>query len=57
LRGLRIAVSRQLRLDLGAQTGTGRWDTLPETTQVSVLALLARLIARGVTSGEEVIDD
>ena len=57
MRGLRIAASRQLRLDLDAQSGIARWDSLPESTRDSVLALLARLIARSATSGEEIIDD
>jgi hypothetical protein len=57
LRGLRIAASGQPRLHLDDHSATGRWDSLPEPTQVSVLALLARLIARGVTSDEEGSDD
>jgi len=30
-----------------------RWQELPEATRVQVLALLARLIARSVLSGQE----
>jgi hypothetical protein len=36
---------------------TGRWEELPEATRVSVLALLARLIAKGVVNDEEGGDD
>jgi hypothetical protein len=57
LRGLRIVASRQPQLDLDDHTATARWDTLPEPTQVSVLALLARLIVKGVLSGEESGDE
>ncbi len=48
--GLRIAAPAQLQLRMGDEDMTGRWDDLPETTRVSVLALLARLIAKGVVS-------
>jgi hypothetical protein len=30
-----------------------RWQELPETTRMQVLALLARLIARSVLAGQE----
>ncbi len=49
---LRIVASTQLRLCMGDEDMTGRWDDLPEQTRVSVLALLARLIAKGVVNDE-----
>lgn len=51
--GLRIAAPAQLKLRMGNEETTGRWDDLPEKTRVSVLALLARLIAKGVVSDED----
>jgi len=57
LRGLRIAASAQQRLHLDDRTATAHWDALPEPTRASVLALLARLIAKGVVSYEEGSDE
>ncbi len=54
---LRIVASTQLRLRIDDQDTTGRWDELPETTRVLVLALLARLIAKGALATEEGSDD
>jgi hypothetical protein len=49
LRGLRIAEPTQLCLRWDNEECLGeRWERLPEATRVAVLALLARLIARGV---------
>lgn len=45
---LRLAASAQLRLMVGDDDRGGCWEDLPEATQVAVLGLLARLIARGV---------
>ena len=53
MRGLRIAAPSQPRLALGLDGVTGRWEELPEATRVSVLALLARLIAKGVIDEEK----
>ena len=53
MQGLRIVASAPLRLRLDDEDMTGRWEDLPELTRVSVLALLARLIAKGVVSDEE----
>lgn len=50
---LRIVASAQLRLRMDDVDVTGRWDDLPEATRALVLALLARLIAKGVVVGEE----
>jgi hypothetical protein len=48
MRALRIAPARQLAL-FGTCTAPGRcWDGLPERARAEVLALLARIIARGV---------
>ena len=49
MRVLRIAPARQLALFAG-QPGpaAGYWDGLPEQARAEVLALLARMIARGV---------
>ena len=52
MRRLNIAQSTQLRLDsFAAPTRTEVWAGLPEVTKGQVLALLARLVARGVVSG------
>lgn len=49
MRGLRIAPPVQLRLvPFVAPRRSEVWAGLPEATQGQVLALLARLIARGV---------
>ena len=54
MRLLRVAPARQTALDLGpaaasAVMATERgWWRLPESARVEVIALLARLIARGV---------
>lgn len=53
MRGLRIAASRQPQLDLDDHVAAAHWDALPEPTRGSVLALLARLIAKGLVTGEE----
>ena len=48
MRALRIAPARQLAL-FGTSAVSGRcWDGLPEHARAEVLALLARIIARGV---------
>jgi hypothetical protein len=45
---MRVAVPRQLALGLGNLPGPACcWQALPEETRTQVLALLARLIARG----------
>jgi len=46
MRELRIARYRQLALDLGEESGQGRWDMLPEQARLRVLALLAAMIAQ-----------
>jgi hypothetical protein len=53
MRVLRIAPARQLALFAG-QPGpaAGCWDGLPEQARAEVLALLARMIARGVVAGD-----
>jgi hypothetical protein len=53
LRRLRIAAPVQLPLALPEVVSTAdRWWSLPEPTQANVLALLARLIAKGVVDEE-----
>jgi hypothetical protein len=42
---------------MGDEDMTGRWEDLPEQTRVSVLALLARLIVKGVVTDEGNGDD
>ncbi|MGH9058414.1 MAG: hypothetical protein ACRDZY_02700 [Acidimicrobiales bacterium] len=56
MRRLRIAAPVQLALVLGKETMAAPliWPGMPEHTQTEVLALLARLIARGVIADEEV---
>ena len=50
---MRVAPPCQLALPIGDQAlPAGRWDTLPEARQAEVLALLGRLIARGVLVGQ-----
>jgi len=53
MRVLRIAPACQLALFAG-QPGpaAGYWDGLPEQARAEVLALLARMIARGVLAGD-----
>ena len=53
MRELRIVAAAQLRWQLGDEDESGRWEELPEATRVSVLGLLARLIAKGVVDDEE----
>lgn len=53
MRVLRIATARQLALFAGRPgPAAGHWDGLPEQARAEVLALLARMIARGVVAGE-----
>jgi hypothetical protein len=52
MRVLRIAPARQLVLfDDPAGPGAG-WDGLPEQARAEIVALLARVIARGVLAGD-----
>jgi hypothetical protein len=54
MRALRIAPARQLALFAGPPgPAAGHWDGLPEQARAEVLALLARMIARGVVAGDE----
>jgi hypothetical protein len=56
LRRLRIVASRQLSLEVGDKPESF-WD-LPEPTQAAALAVLARMIAKGVVVEEsEQADD
>jgi hypothetical protein len=49
LRAMRVAPPCQLALPMGDQfLPADRWSTLPEARRAEVLALLGRLIARGV---------
>jgi hypothetical protein len=49
---MRVAPPCQLALPLGDQVlPADRWNTLPEARRAEVLALLGRLIARGVLAG------
>ena len=52
MRDLRIAAPAQLRLGLAEEPAACQWEELPETTRVAALALLVRLIVRGVVSEE-----
>lgn len=56
MRRLRIAAPVQLTLVLGEETVRPAlvWPGMPDQAQTEVLALLARLIARGVVAEEEV---
>ncbi len=56
MRGLRIAAAKQLCLPWEQERVGGSWEQLPEHTRAQVLALLARMIARGVLV-EDGIDD
>jgi hypothetical protein len=50
---MRVASPCQLALPMGDQVlPAGRWDTLPEERRAEVLALLGRLIARGVLADQ-----
>lgn len=57
MRRLRIVAPIQLPLPLpaGPVRGEELWPTLPEAARAQVLALLARLIARGVLEDEEAL--
>ena len=58
MRALRIAPARQLALFAGQAGPTaGRWHGLPEQARAEVLALLARIIARGVVAGDGQVPD
>jgi hypothetical protein len=51
---MRVAPPCQLALPLGDLVlPASRWGTLPEERRAEVLALLARLIARGVLAGQD----
>jgi hypothetical protein len=53
MRALRIAAARQLALFDGRPgSDAGCWDRLPEQARAEILALLARIIARGVLAGD-----
>ena len=50
---MRVASPCQLALPMGDQVlPADRWDALPETRRAEVLALLGRLIARGVLADQ-----
>jgi hypothetical protein len=50
---MRVAPPCQLPLPLGdLAMPADRWSTLPEERRAEVLALLGRLIARGVLAGQ-----
>jgi hypothetical protein len=50
---MRVAPPCQLAFPIGDQgLPADRWDTLPEARRAEVLALLGRLIARGVLAGQ-----
>ena len=50
---MRVAPPCQLAFPLGdLALPADRWDTLPEARRAEVLALLGRLIARGVLAGQ-----
>jgi hypothetical protein len=53
LRAMRVAPPCQLALPIGDQVlPADRWDALPESRRAEVLALLGRLIARGVLADQ-----
>jgi hypothetical protein len=56
MRALRIAPARQLALFTDPAGPAGGWDGLPEQCRAQVLALLARMIARGVLAGVDLPD-
>ena len=50
---MRVAPPCQLAFPIGDQVlPAERWDALPEARRAEVLALLGRLIARGVLAGQ-----
>lgn len=50
---MRVTPPCQLALPIGDQVlPADRWDALPESRRAEVLALLGRLIARGVLVGQ-----
>lgn len=50
---MRVAPQCQLALPMGDQVlPAGRWESLPAARRAEVLALLGRLIARGVLAGQ-----
>jgi hypothetical protein len=50
---MRVAPPCQLALPMGDQVPPAdRWNTLPEARRAEVLALLGRLIARGVLADQ-----
>jgi hypothetical protein len=51
MRALRIAPARQLVLFGGPAAPGSLWDGLPDRSRAEVLALLARVIARGILAG------
>lgn len=53
MRAVRIAPAPQLALFPGRATPpASRWAQLPDRSRAEVLALLARMIARGVLAGD-----
>jgi hypothetical protein len=51
---MRVAPPCQLALPMGdLGLPSDRWETLPEERRAEVLALLGRLIARGVLAGQD----
>ena len=53
MRAMRVAPPCQLALPIDDQAlPADRWDTLPEARRAEVLALLGRLIARGVLADQ-----
>ncbi len=57
MRRLRINPSAQMSLDLPAELGPAAepvgWWSLPETARTQALAVLARMIARGVVADDQ----
>jgi hypothetical protein len=51
MRELRVALCRQLALDVGEPGGEDRWNMLPEQARLRVLALLAAMIAQAALAG------
>ncbi len=51
MRDLRVALCRQLALDVGEPSGQDRWNMLPEQARLRVLALLAAMIAQAALAG------